>query len=86
MTVISFITDPKIVNKILTHLGLPTSQPAIAGARPLDVDTPELAFGDCTDTYHPARPSATAARSPPQADYPVDADPPTDDDSGFWGA
>ena len=51
MTVISYLTDARVVHKILTHdratlvdhatlvdLGLPTSAPAISPAQRLDVD------------------------------------------------
>ena len=87
MTVISYITDAKVVSKVLTHLGLPTSAPPITPAQRLDVDEPELDFGDYTvdDTDQPVWQSPPAARSPPEADHQVDADPPADDDS-FWGA
>jgi hypothetical protein len=87
MTVISYLTDPKVLEKILTHLGLPTCAPAIAPAQRLDVDEPELDFGDYTadDTDQPAWPFPHAARSPPEGCTQVDADPPADDDS-FWGA
>ncbi len=87
MTVISYLTDPRVVHKILTHLGLPTSAPAITPAQRLDVDDPELDFGDYTvdDTDQSAWPSPPVARSPPEGGTQVDADPPADDDS-FWGA
>ena len=32
MTVLAFLTDPEVVGKILRHLGLPTSAPALAAA------------------------------------------------------
>ena len=86
MTVISYLTDPKIIHRILTHLGLPTSAPATAPARSVDLDAPELDFEDPGDTEQPARPWPTAARSPPLPDWQVDADAPADDDGGFWGA
>ena len=38
--VLTFLTDPDVVHKILRHLGLPTQPPAIAAARP----PPEPAF------------------------------------------
>jgi hypothetical protein len=85
MTVISYLTDPKVLEKILTHLGLPTCAPATAPARRLDADAPELNFGDVTDTDPPPPPSSPMARSPPDGDYQVDEDPPNDDNS-FWGA
>jgi hypothetical protein len=85
MTVISYLTDPKVLEKILTHLGLPTCAPATAPARSLDADAP-LQFDFEDSTGQPARPSPTAARAPPDADWQVDADAPTDEESGFWGA
>ena len=89
MTVIRYITDAKVVSKILTHLGLPTSAPPIAPARHPANDEPELAldYGDCTDGEQPVPPHPKAARAPPEDDYEVDADVPTASDSdGFWGA
>ena len=32
--VLNFLTDPRVIAKILAHLGLPTEPPAIAAARP----------------------------------------------------
>ncbi len=32
MTVLAFLTDPDVVQKILRHLGLPTTAPALAAA------------------------------------------------------
>ena len=41
MVVLAFITDPRVLEKILAHLGLPTAPPPIAPARlPLEVDLP----------------------------------------------
>ena len=34
MVVLAFLTDPKVVVKILTHLGLPTTAPSLAPSRP----------------------------------------------------
>jgi hypothetical protein len=31
MTVLAFLSDPEVVGKILRHLGLPTTVPALAG-------------------------------------------------------
>jgi hypothetical protein len=33
MVVLAFLTDPKVVVKILRHLGLPTTAPALAPSR-----------------------------------------------------
>ena len=38
--VLTFLTDPDVIRKILRHLGLATEPPPIAAARP----PPELAF------------------------------------------
>jgi hypothetical protein len=86
MTVISYLTDPKIIHRILTHLGLPTSAPATAPARSVDLDAPELDFEDPGDTERPARPSPPAARSPPLPDGQVGADAPVDDDTPLLGS
>lgn len=83
MTVISYLTDPKVLEKILTHLGLPTCAPNTAPARSLEEDAPQLDFEDSTD--QPVRPSTAASRAPPDADWQVDADAPTDEESA-WGA
>jgi len=37
---IAFITDPPVIRRILSHLGLPTDSPAVAPARP----PPQLAL------------------------------------------
>jgi len=37
MTVIAFLTDPPVLKRILDHLGLPSTPPAVAPARsPID--------------------------------------------------
>ena len=47
MVVLAFITDPKVLVKILEHLGLPTSPPPIAPVRlPVEV---ELSFDEQSD-------------------------------------
>jgi hypothetical protein len=76
MTVISYPTDPKVLHRILTHLGLPTCAPTTAPARSVDLDAPQLDFEDPGDTEQPTRPSPPAARSPPLPDWQVDADAP----------
>ena len=49
MVVLAFITDPRVLCKILEHLGLPTSPPTIAPARlPCEVDLP---LGDALDDH-----------------------------------
>ena len=41
MVVLAFITDPRVLRKILEHLGLTTAPPPIAPARlPVDLDLP----------------------------------------------
>jgi hypothetical protein len=42
----SFLTDPKVVRRILTHLGLPSEAPAVKPARMLTEMGPLLDFGD----------------------------------------
>ena len=41
MVVLAFLTDPDVVQKILTHLGLPTTAPALAATR---TSQPEMGF------------------------------------------
>ncbi|MBU1948385.1 MAG: hypothetical protein KJ970_01195 [Candidatus Eisenbacteria bacterium] len=36
MVVLTFLTDPKVVGKILRHLGLAATAPALSPARPSD--------------------------------------------------
>ena len=47
MTVLAFLTDPDVVEKILRHLGLPVSAPALSPARssPLGFALPEEESG-----------------------------------------
>ena len=41
LVVLAFITDPRVVHKVLDHLGLPTAPPQVAPARlPVEVDLP----------------------------------------------
>jgi len=90
MTVLSTITEPAVLGKILGHLGLPTCAPAIAPARLLDEGSPELDLGPCRARRRLAPASPMKARSPPETDgqldaeVDLDADLRTDDD--FWGA
>ena len=44
--IVSFLTDPKVVRRILTHLGLPTEAPVVRPARMLAERGPMLEFGD----------------------------------------
>jgi len=85
MTVISYITEATVVSKILTHLGLPTSAPVVAPARRLDDNQPELDLGDYAEGDPITPPHQHLARAPPQLDWEVDADLPTDRD-GCSGA
>ena len=43
MTVIAFLSDPKVVERILDHLALPNSQPLLAESR---LEAAEEAFND----------------------------------------
>ena len=47
MVVLAFLTDPKVVRRILTHLGLPSPSPPVAPAR-LPDDQLDLEFQDDT--------------------------------------
>ena len=49
MVVLAFLTDPEVVTKILKHLGLPTTAPAVAkagsSASSLGFELPEQDLG-----------------------------------------
>ena len=51
MVVLTLISDPPVVGKILRHLGLPDETPALAPAAVTSVDEPLFA-----DSAVPARP------------------------------
>ena len=44
--IVSFLTDPQVVRRILTHLGMPTEAPVVKPARMLAELGPMLEFGD----------------------------------------
>jgi hypothetical protein len=83
MTVLAFLTDPAVVEKILTHLGLPASPPTLSPARlPAQVE-----MFDEPETMDLPSNGARARRSrgPPEQDdvaWPIN--PPTDPSD--WGA
>jgi len=70
MTVLAFLTDPEVVQKILAHLGLPTSAPALTPAR---TPQPELGFAlagadagsEAGESDAPLHSRAPSDRSPP---------------------
>jgi hypothetical protein len=66
MTVLAFLSDPDVVAKILMHLGLPTSAPALAAAR---APQPELGFTLAGEAEGPA---------PGEGDEDPDFRPPSD--------
>jgi hypothetical protein len=51
MTVLAFLSDPKVVGKILKHLGLPTTAPALLAA---NSPAPALGFVLPEDDAGPA--------------------------------
>ncbi len=53
MTVLAFLTDPDVVGKILRHLGLPTTAPALASAG--RSPQPELGFTLAGEDAEPGR-------------------------------
>lgn len=72
MVVLAFITDPKVLERILGHLGLPTTPPTIAPARlPVEIDLPldEMDEGLLDDGCLDEAPTTTLRtrlpRSPP---------------------
>ena len=82
MTVLALISDPPIVARILTHLGLPSTSPAIAQARGRqDEDAnPESFFADVpwVDLEAPVGEIHDEAPSPPS---PRNEDTREDDDA-----
>jgi hypothetical protein len=89
MTVLAFLTDPEVVEKILLHLGLPTEPKPLAPARPLG-QMNLFDEGDLNARPRPAaqRASDTQGRAPPgttDADWTVEYDPTADDDND-WAA
>ena len=70
MVVLAFLTDARVVARILTHLGLPTAPPALAPARdPFDAATPEDAASSSDSDPSPddwdQRPQSPSGRAPP---------------------
>jgi hypothetical protein len=72
MTVLAFITDPRVLVRILDHIGLPSSPPPLDPPRlPSDLDL-EFDFDlthddtvDSWDAHEPERTSDWDARPPP---------------------
>jgi hypothetical protein len=88
MVVLAFLTDVPVLEKILKHLGLPTSPPPLGPAQ----------YPEQLDLFDDSRPYTTGlgynsdvrprpGRSPPAddlADWHVEIDEP--ENSGDWGA
>jgi hypothetical protein len=68
MVVLAFLTDPRVLGRILAHLGLPTSPPALAPPRnpydQLDLDPQEFA-GEPSEDGTSVHPSDAGSRDPP---------------------
>jgi hypothetical protein len=47
--IVSFLTDPRVVRRILTHLGMPTEAPVVKPARMVFETEPMLELGAATD-------------------------------------
>jgi len=85
MTVLAYITERQVLEKILSHLGLPTSAPPLAPARRLDNEAAEFDFAKTPKQR--SNPSRQAqARSPPDEEQEVWGEDSATDDDGFWGA
>jgi hypothetical protein len=71
MVVLAFLTDPRVVGRILSHLGLPTALPTVARARdpfadaPLDLDPDEPA-DDFSDLGQGEALRSGGGRAPPE--------------------
>jgi hypothetical protein len=68
MVVLAFLTDPTVVQKILAHLGLPTTPPPVAPARlPAQEELlPDAAGDDASQDPDDHRsPETASARGPP---------------------
>ena len=78
MTVMAFITEAAVVQKILSHLGLPQSSPPLSPARLPAQSELELDQPGCFDQPPPGRRPPGSSRDPPAAmdgDRWVDYDP-----------
>ena len=72
MVVLAFLSDPEVVGKILQHLGLPTTAPALAPARssgrPLGFALPEedsISGGGADDGWGDSAGLEPPVRPPP---------------------
>ena len=87
MTVMAYLTDPVVVEKILVHLGLPTTPPQLSPAR-LSPQV-DLFEDDVTHPEGPARPPPRGGRGPPAGDGDLGSLGGTDGDETNtcdWGA
>jgi hypothetical protein len=86
MTVIAYLTEPAVVDRILTHLGLPSSSPPLAPARHLG----QLELFDDAEHLadHRRTPGSLGCRAPPRGltDCPADDDVDPAADAVDWGA
>jgi hypothetical protein len=86
LTVIAYLTDPKVVNAILTHLALPAKPEPIAPARL----PAQCAFFDDLDdvSENPKATHPSRSRAPPdeaRANDDLEFDPNDSTDDSFWG-
>jgi len=76
MVVLAFLTDPRVVGQILSHLGLPTAPPPLARARdPFDNAPPDLGPDEPSDEFtdpdgRGTAPASTLGRAPPSLGAP----------------
>jgi hypothetical protein len=77
LTVLAFITDPPVIERILEHLKLPTSAPAVAKARPSEpVVWPRASLSPAVAAPALSLPFELPAESPDEAGQ--------DDDVARW--
>jgi len=89
LTVLAYLTEAAVVDKILTHLGLPTRPPPIAPARSPEQQDLFEPTATTVGTRGNRRDQATptAARAPPHPPESDDADlERTVDETMDWGA
>jgi hypothetical protein len=88
MTVIAYLTQAAVVEKILTHLGLPASSPPLAPARRLGQLDLFDHTGELTAADRTAAPGSPGSRGPPRgpSDSPADDDIDPAADAFDWGA
>jgi hypothetical protein len=84
MTVIAYLTDPVVVEKILAHLGLPTAPPRLLPAR-LSPQI-EMFEEDSNDHVGSAPPSLRGGRGPPSSHGDLASMDNDDTNTCEWGA